>query len=234
MKKLTILLLMVFGYFSNVYALEGLNLGISLTAGKFEAKGAKEEFKGAHVGAASPGNVSKSTATDGDEAEGAFGIGSLFVEYELNDVIAFGVDYVPHTLDTETTENKQNDMTTSNTTSLKTNTVQVDFEDMYTVYAILNFPEANGVYAKIGYTAVDVITNENLGTGGAYGNTDIDGYTIGLGYDRELNDGAFVRLEANYIDLDGATLKNTNDATKSITADGVDGYGARISVGKAF
>ena len=125
-------------------------------------------------------------------------------------------------------------MTTSSSSSNKTNTVQVDFEDMYTVYAILNFPEANGVYAKIGYTAVDVITNENLGTGGAYGNTDIDGYTIGLGYDRELNDGAFVRLEANYIDLDGASLTNTNDSTKSVTAEGVDGYGARISVGKSF
>ena len=234
MKKLTILLLMVFGYFSNAHALDGVNFGISLTAGKFEAKGAKEEFKGAHVGTASPGDVSKSAATDGDTAEGAFGIGSLFVEYEINDVIALGVDYVPHTLDTETTENIQADMTTSNSSSNKTNTVQVDFEDMYTVYAIFNFPEANGVYAKIGYTAVDVITNENLGTGGAYANTDIDGYTIGLGYDRELNDGAFVRLEGTVMEFDGVELTNTNDSTKSIKVDGIDGFGARLSIGKSF
>ena len=229
MRKLTILILMVFGYSSNANAIEGVNLGVSLTAGKFEAKGAKEEFKGAHVGDASPGDVTKNASSEGDVAEGAFGIGSLFIEYELNDVFAFGVDYVPHTLDTETTENKQTDSGT-----MKTNTVQVDFDDMYTVYAILNFPEAEGLYAKIGYTSVDVVTNENLGTGGAYPDTDIDGYTLGLGYNRDLNDGAFVRLEANYIDLDGATLKNSNDSTKSITADGVDGYGARISVGKAF
>ena len=60
MKKLSILVLMVFGYFSNAVAIEGINLGVSLTAGVFEADGAKEEFKGAHAGGASPGNVSKS------------------------------------------------------------------------------------------------------------------------------------------------------------------------------
>ena len=61
MKKITILILIVFGYFSSAYAIEGVNIGVSLTTGAFEADSGKEEFKGAHVGAASPGNVSKSS-----------------------------------------------------------------------------------------------------------------------------------------------------------------------------
>ena len=36
MKKLSILILMVFGYFSNAVAVEGVNLGVSLTAAVFE------------------------------------------------------------------------------------------------------------------------------------------------------------------------------------------------------
>jgi len=36
------------------------------------------------------------------------------------------------------------------------------------------------------------------------------------------------------MDFDGVTLTNTADSTKSVSADGFDGYGARISVGKSF
>ena len=234
MKKISILILMVFGYFSNAAAIEGVNFGVSLTAGAFEVDGAKEEFKGAHAGVGSPGDVSKSNSTDGDEAEGLFAIGSLFLEAEVNDMFAVGVDYVPHSLESETTENIQADMTTSSSSSNKTNTVQVDFEDLITIYATLSTPEMNGVYLKAGYMQVDVITNETLGTGGAYDNTDLDGYTLALGYGRDLPDDMFVRVEASYMDLDGATLTNTNDSTKSVTADGITGYGARISIGKSF
>ena len=234
MKKLSILVLMVFGYFSNAVAIEGINLGVSLTAGVFEADGAKEEFKGAHVGGASPGNVSKSSATDGDSAKGLFGIGSIFAEYEINDQIAVGIDYVPHSMESETTENIQSDKTSSDTSSNKTNTAQIDFKDLATLYVTLTPPDANGLYFKAGYMQVDVETNEILGTGGAYGNTDLDGYTIALGYNRDIDSDTFVRIETSYMNLDGATLVNTADSTKSITADGIDGYGARVSIGKSF
>ena len=234
MKKISILILMVFGYFSNAAAIEGVNFGVSLTAGAFEVDGAKEEFKGAHAGVGSPGDVSKTNSSDGDEAEGAFAIGSVFVEYEVNDLFALGVDYVPHSLDSETTENIQDDITTSTTSSQKTNTVQVDFKDLATIYATYQFPDVDGLYAKIGYVQVDVITNENLGTGGSYPDTDMDGITLGLGYNRDLADDMFVRLEASYMDLGSASVTNSDDSTKSVTADGITGYGARISIGKSF
>ena len=76
--------------------------------------------------------------------------------------------------------------------------------------------------------------DENLGTGGAYGNTTIDGYSLALGYSMDLSDGVFARIEASYMDLDGATLTNDNDSTKSVKADGISGYGAGISIGKSF
>ena len=229
MKKISILILMVFGYFSNATAFEGVNFGVSLMAGAFEVDGAKEEFKGAHVGTASPGDVSKTTSSEGDEAHGEFAIGSIFAEAQITEVLGIGIDYVPMSMGSETTENIQMDGGAS-----KTNTVSVDFEELTTVYATVQFPNVDGLYGKVGFMTVDVITNEKLATGGAYPNTDLDGMVVGLGYNRDLDNGMFARFEASYMDIDGATVTNTNDSTKSITADGITGYGAKISIGKSF
>jgi len=234
MKKISILILMVFGYFSNAAAIEGVNFGVSLTAGAFEVDGAKEEFKGAHAGVGSPGDVSKSNATEGDEAEGLFAIGSVFVEYEINDQLAFGIDYVPHSMESETAEKTKADITTSTTSADRTNSVQVDFEDLTTIYATLSTPEMNGVYVKAGYMQVDVITNENLGTGGSYGNTELDGTMFGMGYHVANDNGAFFRFEGNYLQFDSQTLTNSNTSETSIKLKHLDGVSGKISVGKSF
>ena len=227
MKRIIIAIFMFILPFTAAKAIEGVNIGISVMGGVFEADGAKEMFKGAHAGVGSPGDVTKNTATDGDEAKGDFVLGSLFIEKTIGDKFAIGFDYVPMSAETETTENIQTDSGSS-----KTNTVQVDFEDLMTIYGTLSFTD--NVYAKIGYSEVDAVTNEKLATGGSYGNATLEGYIIGLGYNRDLDSGAFVRVEANYMDFDGVTLTNTADSTKSVSADGFDGYGARISVGKSF
>ena len=134
----------------------------------------------------------------------------------------------------ETAENIQNIVAPpSEPNSTKViNTVKVSFEDLITVYALANLNE--NVYLKAGILQVELITEENLGTGGAYGNDTLEGFTVGLGYNIDYGDGMFVRAEAAYIDIDGTTLTNTNDSTKSVSADGISGYGAAVSVGKSF
>ena len=232
MKKFYLTIILALGIISNSQA-AGINVGVSLSAGVFEVDGAKEEFKGAHSSSASPGDVTKNASTDGDSAEGLFGIGSIFVEKTLGDRFAIGLDYVPHSLESETAENIQNIPDGSVLINAQaTNTVKVEFEDYTTAYLMLKANE--NVYAKIGYAMVEVATKEVLGTGGAYGDTDLDGYTLALGYNRDLDNGTFLRLEGNYVSLDGATLTNTNDSTKSVTVDGIDGYGAKISIGRSF
>ncbi len=231
MKKFLMAIFVILS-FSTANVIADMNIGLSLMGGKFEAKGAKEMFKGAHSSGSSPGDVTKNTSSDGDTAEGGFALASIFLEKELNEKASFGVDWVPHSLETETTENIQNFVTATGNDAKSTNTVQVDFENLLTLYAKVNLNE--NIYAKVGYVRVDVITNEKLATGGAYDDTNINGYTVGLGFNKDLADSKFVRLEASYLDLDGATLTNKNDSTKSVSADGVDGYGAKISIGKSF
>jgi hypothetical protein len=233
MKKIYLTIILAIGIISNSHA-AGINVGVSLSAGVFEVDGAKEEFKGAHSSGASPGDVTKNASTDGDSAEGLFGIGSIFVEKTVGDRFAIGLDYVPHSLESETAENITNIPTGGSleVADQATNTVKVEFEDYTTAYLMLKANE--NVYAKIGYAMVEVATKEVLGTGGAYGDTDLNGYTVALGYNKDLDNGTFLRLEGNYVSLDGATLTNTNDSTKSVTVDGIDGYGAKISIGRSF
>ena len=231
MKKILLATLLSLGLITSAGAI-GANIGVSLSVGNLEADNASENFTGAHSSSASPGDVKKQASADGDEVEGQFAQGSIFIEASLGDRFSIGLDYVPQDIESETTENITNIANGKEVAAQATNTVQVDFTDLYTVYAKINLNE--NVYFKLGHVQVDVITNEKLGTGGSYANTSLDGYMVGLGFNHDKGDGMFVRVEASYMDLDGATLTNTNDSTKSVTADGVTGYGAKLSVGKSF
>ena len=202
-----------------------IRAGLSLSAGVFDVDGASETFAAGHNSGG--GDEIKTNATE-DNAEGLFGIGSIFVEKSFGK-FALGLDYVPLSLESETTENTQ---TTSTSSATGVNKVQIDFENLMTVYGTIALND--NVYAKAGYMEVDVVTNEVLATGGAYGDTSLNGFVLGLGYNRDLDTGAFVRVEATYMEFDGATLTNTADSAKSVTADGITGYGAKLSIGKAF
>ena len=229
MKNILIATAVLLGSISLANA-EQFRVGISVMGAGFEADGAKEIFSGDHSSNTTSTKVTKDSASEKENAEGAFALGSVFAEFQAIDVISLGVSYVPHSSDSEETENIQN-MGTS-FTAQATNTVKVSFEDLVTVYALANLNE--NFFLKAGYMQVDLITEENLGTGGAYGNDTLEGYTIGLGYNMDLANGMFVRGEAAYMEIDGTTLTNTDDSTKSVSADGITGYGAAVSVGKSF
>ena len=233
MKKFLIATIVLLGSISLANA-EQFRVGVSLMGALFEADGAKEIFSGNHAGNRSSTKVTKTTASEKDDAEGAFALGSIFAEYQYNDQISVGVSYVPHSSDSEETENIQN-ITGADATgrdAKQTNRVKVSFEDLVSIYALANLND--NVYAKFGYMQLEAVTEENLGSGGAYGNDTLDGFTIGLGYNMDLDDGMFVRAEAAYMDINGTTLVNANDSTKSVSADGITGYGAAVSIGKSF
>ena len=229
MKKFLIATVVLLGSITLANA-EQYRVGVSVMGAGFEADGASEIFSGDHSSNTTSTKVTKKSSAEKENAEGAFALASVFAEFVATDQISFGVNYVPHSSDSEEAENIQN-MGTS-FTAQATNKVKVSFEDLVTVYALANLNE--NVYLKAGIMQVDLITEENLGTGGAYGNDTLDGYTIALGYQRDLANGMFVRGEAAYMEIDGTTLTNTNDSTKSVSADGITGYGAAVSVGKSF
>ena len=81
--------------------------------------------------------------------------------------------------------------------------------------------------------SVDIITNENLGTGSTYGDTDTDGTMIGLGYNNTFDSGVFFRFEGSYMEFDGASLDSSTGVAK-ISLDSLDGVSGKLSLGKTF
>ena len=233
MKKFLIAIVALMSSISFANA-ERFSMGVTVKGGVFEADGASEIFSGDHAGNRTSDKVTKNTADEGEDAEAAYAMGSIFLEAALTDKVSLGVNYVPHSMETETATNTQNigNLPADPGSGEAVNTVSLSFEDLTTIYALINLND--NVYVKAGYMDVEVVTEETLATGGAYGNVTLDGYELALGYSMDLADGMFARFEASYMDLDGATLTNKNDTTKSVKADGISGYGAGISIGKSF
>ena len=220
MKKLIITTFLACVYSFSAYA-NNVNVGISGQMGLFTATG-----KETHTDTTS---ASSTTFSSSDTEIGAAGYGSVFIEGVLQDRILIGVDYVPSPLETDTVETAKHDKTSAATSAVVENKVQIDFEDLTTFYAGLMVTE--NAYIKAGVVSVDVVTNETLGTGGSYGNTSMDGMSYGVGYNKTMDNGLFIRAEGNYMSFDSVSLSSGDMTVKVKNLDGLTG---KLSVGKSF
>ena len=218
MKKLLLTFVLSLFCISSASAVS-VNVGVSGQAGIFAASATEK------TGTTKKGNGSE---------HGSAGWGSVFLEGQFNDRIIVGIDYVPTALETDTTETAKSDKGVAATSpTIVTNKIQVDFEDLTTLYVGAMLTDS--LYVKAGAMKVDVITNETLGTGAAYGNTELDGTMFGIGYHVANDNGAFFRFEGNYMSFDGATQRATGtDADNTIELKNLDGVSGKISIGKTF
>src|SRR5210317_1837485 len=100
MKKIILALISCIYLLTNsAFAEIGLNVGISGNAGLFTATGKEVEASETH--------------NDSEHGEAAWG--SIFIEKTFGDRFAIGVDYVPASLETDTTESVRHDKTTTDT-----------------------------------------------------------------------------------------------------------------------
>ena len=213
-KTICAIILASFAYVPYASAELGVNVGVSGQAGIFGAT-AKE--------------VSTERTSTGTEIAGV-AYPSIFIEKSLGDRMVIGVDYMPDALSSDTVETTKLDHQSGGTDSNVTNNLQVDFEGLTTAYVGFNITDA--AYVKAGFMTVDVLTKENLGTGGSYGDTSLDGAMFGFGVHNEM-DRMFWRLEANYLEFDGVTVSSTN-SDNSVSINSLDGLTAKISIGTSF
>ena len=160
---------------------------------------------------------------------GAFApdIASVFVELDLNDALSIGVDYVPTTIDTP--QNTSND-------GANENVVKAEFENLTTIYAKVNIP-LGGLYAKVGYSMVDVNSIETMNSGNSYGNDNTSGLTVGLGYAHEVAAGVSIRAEITGSDFEDVQTDNGVAASGNrnvIVVEDMIGARGTISVVKSF
>ena len=218
MKKLIIAMTSAFILFANsAMSIEMRpSIGISGNSGVYAATGIENNYNEA-------GTAIDETA----RVTGAFqeSYASVFAEMSLNDSISIGVDYVPSNI--ETPEN------VSNEDQSNENKVYVSFEDLTTIYAKLNVP-LGGTYVKVGYSTVNVISNEVMSSGNKYGNDTTDAITFGLGYAYELDGGLAIRAEITGSEFDDVATSNKQTNKTEIKVEDMIGARGTISIVKSF
>ena len=229
MKKL--LTIISFVFLTLTPANSEMSLGVSGSVGMLEANG-KETFN----------NDSQSRSEDL-----MIGYAALFGEAHLGDNIRVGASIVPYSLGSETTENQRNDNCTHDESgnvkdndnafhgtacSETLNKVQVDLENIMSFYISYHM---DMFFLKAGVINADLVTNESLSTGSSYADADLEGTFFGAGFDKDLDNGMFIRSEVSLTKYDDIKLTSTgSDNTNTIDVTGLDGMNAAVSVGKTF
>ena len=209
-----------------------VSVGITGNAGLLDATG-KETFNSA-------------TTTTKEELGIAYvsGFAEFHVPLEIGaGQFRVGGSFVPYSLESETTESLRTGIVSSRSgpgpegagttrTADSTNKVSVDIEDLTTYYISYHY---NMFFIKAGLMEAKLVTNDSLATGSVYGDGDLDGKFFGIGFDKDLNDGVFVRGELAQTDFDDIKLTSTgSDNVNVIDVTGLSGANLSISVGKTF
>ena len=163
---------------------------------------------------------------------------SLFLEVNIGDNMSVGAEFAMDDITTPTNTNARLDRETdvgdgNATPTQESNTAKASFSDKTTVYIQARL--LGGLYTKIMYHNVNLITEESLATGGSYGDATLEGLGLGIGYQYDLDDlGVFVRAEVSASGYEDAKAVNANDVNKVITVDSMYGAEGSIRIGKTF
>ena len=159
---------------------------------------------------------------------------SVFLEVNIGDNMTVGAELAVDDISTPNNTNAKVDKRTgAGSGSLSTNTAKATFSDKTTYY--IQARMLGGLYTKIMYHNVNVVTEESLATGGAYGDATVEGLGLGIGYQYDLEDlGVFVRAEVSASGYEDVKAINTNDVDKTITVDSMYGAEGSIRIGKTF
>ena len=223
MKKVLLILVATVFSFSAAMADVMVTLGASANQSVFAAEGKERNYGYA-------GALTKTTIEYGAFKDS---YNSIFAEVG-NGTVGIGISYVPTSISTP--ENQNTQVQSSNKTST-TETVQVDFDDLTTLYAIARLP-VWGMYVKAGISQVDLAITETNASAN-YNNTDTDGYTIGFGFEKDAGDiGLALRLEVMAHEFDDVNSNNGKAAgvadANVIDVSDMIGATATISLVKNF
>ncbi len=207
-----------------------IKVGLTLGQGVWAATG-EEVVDNNTTDTQSTGSKS---GTKDRKAHGAFAesVQSIFAEYDHGPV-SIGIQLNGDVKTPEATNIQQSDASGS---TQNTNTVSATFSKEKMLYAIVDVP-FGGLYLKAAISEVDVKTQEQLGTGGNYPDTNTDGFHVGIGIEREVG-GLSMRVEVMGSDYDDVQATDENAASdetaKVVKINDMIGARATISLLKSF
>ena len=218
---------------STVALADNWNVGASASYANIDGTASDTQVTGA--------GVSVAQTRGGKSGDADFPFGSIFVEYaktinkDLDLII--GLDYVPFKAEIDsvsrTDSSLEGNADAASVTGVRK--AKLELENYATLYLQPTFKVGGGtsVYGKVGYIHGDVkITGSNTATSSTINAKDtLNGYTVGLGVQHNINKNLFVRLEGNYTDHD--KVKATDSKQTTFTADS-EMYAGKIAIGYSF
>ena len=226
MKKIIAIVLAVSSLFFVMVSksLAEISLGISGTAGVYEATGT-EKLSGGR--------------TNSSSEYTSFGYPTIFAEYNVGPA-SVGLEMIAGSVTTE--EEQRTDYNTSEPGgsnvctgndfcgSSGTNKASVEVSRHITLYGLLPIMDS-GAYIKAGLSRMNVETKESLATGSTYGDVSgVGGEHVSLGYQHNT-DGGFVRLEVGYSAYDNVSATSSTGHVVDVD---IEGGFARLSFGRSF
>ena len=188
-----------------------------------------------HVAADGTETLKSTSVKTNTEASENTILPSLFIELATDNGFGLGVEYVPSTADINSAaRSTANDNVGSNDSG--TNKAGAEIDGLTSIYLIKSFE--SGLFVKAGQTSTTVNTLETLSTGSKYGNVDIDGTVLGIGFGTTTDTGFFYRISGEYTDYDNISLlsqvADADTATKNKIDATVDTTAFKVAIGKAF
>ena len=161
---------------------------------------------------------------------------SIFVELASDNGLAIGLDFIPLEAELGSGTNTRTDTDTDDSADTSgDNKVSAELTSHTTLYLSKTLGDS-GAYFKGGMAFATIDTTENLATGTAYGNEDVTGILVGVGFNRDRDNGTFLRTELTYSDYEEVKFTGSADAdgVKNVIDADIDAIAFRVSLGKAF
>ena len=210
---------LMFAYATQAVALGGVNIGVGVS--------------GAWTGLSTSGShtlrttsVKETTQKDVDVV-----IPAIFLQLELPIGFVIGYEHNPGEAELGKSETQRSHITANETSETATQVAQAEVSDHHTYYLESPGFGPMGLYAVVGWSEADVITNENLQTGSAYGDTTVEGWMYGLGMKQSFDNGFFVKAVATFTEYDDISI--TSDGSNIVAGD-IEAYAGKLALGYNF
>ena len=185
MKKLLATLVSVFFIFSTA-AMAEIGVGVTANFASIDTDGSETELTG---------DTEKTTASVTNDVV----IPEVFVEAITDNGWAIGFAYIPARELGAKSRTDTSPTADTETGDAGTYTAKAEIKNVLQLYTDI---PVGPIYAKLGVSRAGINTKESNPTGTTYGDKDLNGYMVGLGFRGDMLTNAFYKIEATYTDFD--------------------------------
>ena len=188
---------------------EGVSLGLSVSAIGAEISGNGTTGTGSAQTNSTSGSIGKVAEIAAIDASYGYAIGT-------NGLISVGASYTPGKA-----KAGSGTYTDGNSVGAQNGKLSVELKDPYTIYIAPTYVISKdaALYAKIGYSHVDLNVSATDAAALSKKPSDLDGITYAIGSKIMLNPNLYLGVEASITDYDSISATKSVDATSNIRAD---------------